>query len=158
LTVPRVLLGVITGAHGIRGDVKIKSFTGDPEAIATYGPLMGNDGRVIEVLRIKRANDFFIASLKDVADRTAAEALRGVELFGAREHMGEDVLLSDLVGRQVAAGLSMCGRITGFHDFGAGEIMELEDGLLIPVRFIQSTDEIVRVNLPEGFLDPPAID
>lgn len=151
----RVLLGVITGAHGIRGEVKIKSFTEDPKAISTYGPLQAGDGRLIEVARIKPAKDFLIASLKGVIDRNAAEALRGVELFGAREKMGEDVLLADLIGRQVVTESSVLGRISGFHDFGAGEIMELENGLLIPVRFIQSTDDDVRVNLPDGFLDPP---
>jgi 16S rRNA processing protein RimM len=149
-----ILLGVITGAHGIRGEVKIKAFTEDPKAIAGYGPLQAGDGRVIEITRLKPAKDFLIASLKNVTDRNAAEALRGVELFGARDNMGDDVLLSDLVGKRVSDGSSVLGRISGFQNFGAGELMELDGGVLIPTRFIQSTDENVVVDLPEGFLDP----
>jgi 16S rRNA processing protein RimM len=149
----RILLGVITGAHGIRGEVKIKSFTDNPKAIAGYGPLQVADGRVIEIARLKPAKDFLIASLKNVTDRNAAEALRGVELFGSRDNMGGDVLLSDLIGKQVSDGSSVLGRIYGFQNFGAGELMELEGGVLIPVRFVVSSGDDVVVDLPEGFLE-----
>jgi 16S rRNA processing protein RimM len=149
-----VLLGMITGAHGIKGEVKVKSFTDDPKAIADYGPLRTGDGRVIEIMRLKPAKDHLIALLKGVADRNSAEALRGVELHGLREEMGGQVLLSDLVGRQVTANSSVLGRISGFQNFGAGELMELDTGLLIPARFIASSQVDVEVDLPDGFVDP----
>ena len=153
---PYILLGVITGAHGIRGEVKIKSFTDDPKAISSYGPLHTEDGRALEIVRIKLAKDFFIASLKGVVDRNAAEALRGVGLFALREKMGADLLLSDIVGKQVRHGSFLYGRIAGFQNFGAGELMELESGVLIPVRFVVSSGVDVEVELPEGFMNPEA--
>lgn len=152
----KILLGVITGAHGIRGEVKIKSFTEDPKAISSYGPLQTADGRVLDIARIRLAKDFFIASLKGIVDRNAAEALRGVELFALREKMGAGVLLSDLVGKQVLDGSSVLGRISGFQNFGAGELMELDGGLLIPVRFMVSAADDVVVELPDGFMTPEA--
>lgn len=152
----RILLGVITGAHGIKGEVKIRSFTEDPKAISSYGSLQTANGGVIEIVRIKLAKDFFIASLKGVTDRNAAELLRGVELFGSREKMGADVLLSDLVGKRVTDGSSLYGRISGFQNFGAGELMELDSGMLIPVRFVVSSRDDVEVELPEGFTTPEA--
>ncbi len=147
---------MITGAHGIKGEVKVKSLTEDPKAIGAYGPLQTADGRVIEFARIRAAKDFFIASVKGVADRNGAEALRGVELFGLREKMGAEVLLSDLVGKRFMDGSSVLGRITGFQNFGAGELAELDSGMLVPVRFIVSTGDDVVAELPEGFTNPEA--
>jgi 16S rRNA processing protein RimM len=147
-----VLLGVVTGAHGIRGEVKVKSFTSDPKAIASYGVLQTASGSVIEIIKIRPAKDEFICTLKTVADRNQAEALRGTELFVDRAQLPKgETLLSDLVGRTVTQSSSVLGTITGFQNFGAGELMELDTGLLIPVRFM--TSEAVTVDLPDGFLD-----
>jgi 16S rRNA processing protein RimM len=147
-----VLLGVITGAHGIRGEVKVKSFTDDPKAIASYGALQTAAGGVIEIMKIRSAKDDFICTLRNVADRNQAEALRGMELYVSRDQLPKgETLLSDLVGRTVLHGSSVLGAISGFQNFGAGELMELDTGLLIPVRFM--TSEAVTVDLPDGFLD-----
>jgi 16S rRNA processing protein RimM len=151
----KVLLGVITGAHGIKGEVKIKSFTEDPKAFASYGPLQTADGRVIDIVRFRAAKDHFIAAIASVVDRNAAEAMRGTELFGLRETMAAgEVLLADLVGKRVAHGSSVLGAVAGFQNFGAGELLELDTGLLIPARFISQFEPDVMVDLPEGFLDP----
>ncbi len=147
----RILLGVITGAHGIKGEVKVKSFTADPKAIASYGPLQTVDGKAVEILKLKPAKDHFICTLKTVPDRNAAEALRGVELFVDRAKLPPEPLLADLVGRTVTHNSIAIGTITGFQNFGAGELFELDNGLLIPVRFMTSED--VAVDLPDGFLD-----
>ena len=64
-----VPVGVITGAHGIRGEVKLKSFTSDPQAIATYGPLTSKTGEHFTITKLRGEKDGFIASLKGVTDR-----------------------------------------------------------------------------------------
>ncbi len=74
MTSPLILLGRITAAHGIRGAVKLKSFTTDPKSIATYGPLQTTDGREIEIARLKAVPDGFIADLKHIKDRNRPKA------------------------------------------------------------------------------------
>jgi 16S rRNA processing protein RimM len=149
-----VLLGVITGAHGIRGEVKVKSFTDDPKSIGNYGPLQMADGRVIEILRLKQARNDLICTLKNVTDRNQAEALRGTELFVLREKLPDDPLLADLVGKPVTHQSSVLGTISGFQNFGAGELLELDTGLLIPLRFLDAATMVA--DLPDGFLDLPS--
>ena len=85
----KVLVGLITGAHGIKGEVKLRSFTAEPKAIATYSPLQTAAGNAITVAKLRPQKDGFIASLKGVTDRNAAEALRGTGLFVPRERLPE---------------------------------------------------------------------
>jgi 16S rRNA processing protein RimM len=150
-------VGVILGAHGIRGDVKVKSFTADPSAFASYGPLSASDGRIFEITKSKPATDHFICTLKNVTDRNQSEALKGTELLVAREKFpklpGGEFYLSDLNGRELEADGKSLGQIVGFQNYGAGDLMELQSGELIPVRFISSVAEKVLVDLPEGYLD-----
>ena len=80
----QVLVGVIVGAHGIKGEVKLKSFTSEPMSIGRYGPLQSASGQQFEITKLKAAKDDFIASLKNVNDRNEAETLKGTELFVAR--------------------------------------------------------------------------
>ena len=148
-----ILLGRITGAHGIKGEVKVKSFTTDPKAIATYGPLQTTIGAPIEILTLKPARDHFICTLRNVPDRNAAEALTGTELFTTRDRLPSELLLADLIDKPVTLKSSVLGTIAGFQNFGAGELLELDNGTLIPVAFIIATGETVEVSLPEGYLD-----
>jgi 16S rRNA processing protein RimM len=156
---PRDLIpvGVIIGAHGIRGEVKIKSLTADPKAFTSYGPLSSADGRIFEISKSKPASDHFICALKSVSDRNQAEALKGTELLVARDKLPKlpegEFYLSDLNSKPVVAKGKTLGTVMGFQNYGAGDLMELEGGLLIPVRFIETVDGAVHVNLPEGYLD-----
>ena len=149
---------VILGAHGIRGDVKIKSFTAIPSAFATYGPLTTSDGRIFEIAKSKPAPDHFICTLKTVTDRNQAEALKGTELLVSRDKLPPlqegEFYLSDLKDKNLVADGKTLGSIVGFQNYGAGDLMELESGLLIPVSFITAVDVGVNVELPEGYLDP----
>ena len=151
-----VHVATITGAHGIKGEVKVRSFTSVAKDFVSYGFLSSRDGRLIEILKSKQAKDDFICTLKNVADRNAAEALRGTELFVAREKLPRlnegEIYLSDVQGKEVMADGKNLGRIIGFQNFGAGELMELEGGMLVPVTFVGSVDEAVTLNLPEGYL------
>lgn len=153
-----ILVGRIVDAHGIRGAVKLLSFTAVPADIATYGALHAADGRSFNILRMKPAKDVFIADLKGVTDRNVAEALKGTDLFVARSSLpaakAGEIYLHDLVGKAVVSQGKALGIVAGFQNFGAGDLMELEDGQLIPVAFLGEAAEAVTVNLPEGFLDP----
>ena len=164
----QVLVGVIVGAHGIKGEVKLKSFTSEPSSIGRYGPLQTSLGQQFEITRLKAAKDDFIASLKGVADRNEAEALKGTELFVARKKLPKlkthEAYAHDLMGLDVVLeNGSKLGKLVGMPNYGAGDLLEVAvDGnsetVLIPFTnaFVPqedfSTGKII-VNLPDGYLD-----
>lgn len=139
-----VLLGVFGAAQGVRGEVRIKSYTADPKAIGGYGALTDRNGArafVIEALRPLR-DDMLVARLKGVGDRDAAAALTGVEIFARREQLpppdADEFYYDDLIGLAATtrAGASL-GRVVGLSNYGAGDILEIApDGggetLLLP--------------------------
>ncbi len=165
----RVRVGVIVGAHGIRGEVKLRSFTADPAAIATYGPLASAKGEVLTIARIKPQKDGFIAAFKGVSDRNRAEALKGTELFVARSQLPDpdegEVYAHDLIGLAVTLkdGV-LLGEIVAMPNYGAGDLLEVraegrKDTVLIPFAptyVMERTAERVVVDLPEGYLDDTA--
>lgn len=157
MTSSPILIGRITGAHGIRGAVKLLSFAAIASDIAKYGPLGTADGRVLEIANLKPVADGFIVDFKSVRDRNAAEALRGTELFVTRDRLppvaAGEFYLADLPGRTVVANGSTIGVISGTQNYGAGDLLELDNGTLIPVRFVTGAGDAVTVDLPEGFLD-----
>jgi 16S rRNA processing protein RimM len=126
----RILLGVITSAHGIQGEVKIKSFTDNPKALGTYGPLQDRTGQRMFTLRIhSEQKGMLIGSVDGVHDRNAAELLRGVELYAAREALAPaeegEFLVEDLIGLTVWQDGQSVGTIKAFYNFGAGDILEI---------------------------------
>jgi len=164
----QVLVGVIVGAHGIKGEVKLKSFTSDPPSIGRYGPLQSSSGKQFEIAKLKAAKDDFIASFKNVNDRNEAETLKGVELFISREKLPRlkthEAYAHDLMGLDVVLeNGAVLGKLVGMPNYGAGDLLEVAiDGnsetVLIPFTnaFVPqedfSTGKII-VNLPEGYLD-----
>ena len=161
-----VLVGAITGAHGIRGEVKLKSFTAEPAAIASYSPLETATGQKLEIARLRAQKDGFIAILKGVTDRNAAEALKGAELFVARDRLPEpeddEVYVHDLIGLPVRlADGTLLGEIVDVADYGAGDLIDVKvmnrkDTVLIPFAsnyVLEADGEKVVVDLPEGYLD-----
>ena len=161
MTSPLILLGRITAAHGIRGAVKLRSFTTDPKAIATYGELQTADGRTIEIARLKAVPDGFIADLKNIKDRNQAETLKGQDLLIARERLPDadeaEIYLVDLIGQDAFHNQAKLGTIIGIENFGAGDLLDIETGakesLLVPSLFMQMRDGIITLDLPAGFLD-----
>jgi len=156
----RVLLGVVTAPHGVRGLVRIKSFTEDPMSVAAYGPLSDESGkREYRVQALSAARGAVLARIEGVADRTAAEALRGLRLYVERERLpatGErEWYEADLVGlAAVGKDGRDWGKVVGFHDFGAGSVVEVSGGMMLPF-----TDEAVpEVDIEGGkvVIDPPA--
>jgi 16S rRNA processing protein RimM len=127
-----VLMGVIGAAQGLRGEVRVKSFTEDPVAIEEYGTLYGADGRAFEVLDARQHKEVVIIRFRGVNDRTEAEKLNGTELYVERETLDDDDLdeeeyfYADLEGLEALdADGNSYGVISAIFDFGAGDILEL---------------------------------
>jgi 16S rRNA processing protein RimM len=128
----RIRVARIGAAHGVRGEVKLWSFTQDPAAFAAYGPLESADGaRRFEIEALRAAKDHFVARIAGVADRDAAEALRNVDLFVPRERLppiddADTFYHADLVGLDVVtADGARIGTVHALHNFGAGDIIEI---------------------------------
>ncbi|MFA5898960.1 MAG: ribosome maturation factor RimM [Hyphomicrobium sp.] len=128
----RILLGRIATAHGIRGAVVIESYTADPADIAAYGPLQSADGSKAFAITVERVTPRgVIARVAGVADRNAAEALRGTELFAARTRLpaAEDgaFYYIDLIGLRAEnpAG-ELIGKVIAVQNYGAGDLLEVE--------------------------------
>lgn len=168
--IPRdmVLVGVIVGAHGIKGEVKLKSFTSEPLSIGRYGPLQSASGQQFEIKKLKAAKDDFIAGLKSVNDRNEAEALKGVELFVARDKLPKlethETYAHDLMGLDVVLDNgSKLGKLVGMPNYGAGDLLEVavegnSETVLIPFTsaFVPQDDFSngkIIVNLPVGYLN-----
>jgi 16S rRNA processing protein RimM len=128
----RILLGEITGVHGIRGEVVVRSFTAEPETIGTYGPLTEATGTRRFSLRVLRTtNKGIVARIDGIADRTEAEALRGTKLYIERAKLPaaepSEFYHADLIGlRAIAPDGSPLGAIVAVQNFGAGDIIELK--------------------------------
>lgn len=160
----RVLVGAIAAAHGVRGLVRVKSFTADPKSVASYGEL--SDERGLRHFRLTlqgQAKDGVIARIDGIDDRDAAEALKGTRLFVDREALPalaeeDEFYQTDLVGLRVEArdGKTL-GRVKAVLNFGAGDLLEIEgEGVSLMLPFTRQV--VPLVDLPGGRLvaDPPA--
>jgi 16S rRNA processing protein RimM len=138
----RICVAQIGAAHGIRGEVRLRSFTGEPMAIASYGPLESEDGtRRFTIETLRPAKDHFVARLEGVSDRNAAEQLTNLRLYVARDRLppaGDgEFYHADLVGLAAVTpdGVTL-GTVTAVHNFGAGDVIEIKpesgEALLVP--------------------------
>ena len=123
----RICLGQIGAAHGTTGEVRLRSFTSDPNAITGYGPLETEDGRVLTIESLRPAKDHFVARLSGIADRNAAERLTNERLYVPRERLpppddADEFYHADLIGLSVVdpAGETF-GSVIAVHNFGAGD-------------------------------------
>jgi 16S rRNA processing protein RimM len=127
----RVCVGQIGAPHGVRGEVRLRSFTADPEAIAGYGPLETEDGRILEIESLRPAKDHFVATLSGIGDRDAAEQLATLKLYVPRDRLPalvetDEFYHADLIGLAVfnKAGEQL-GTVLAIHNFGAGDLIEV---------------------------------
>ncbi|HMN38297.1 MAG TPA: ribosome maturation factor RimM [Hyphomicrobium sp.] len=127
----RILLGTIATAHGIRGEVMLRAYTDDPEAVADYGALTDQAGkRTFKIRSVRATPKGLIARLEGVSDRDAAEALRGTDLYVDRRLLPETeeqvYYHADLIGLEArdTAG-AVLGEIVGVANFGAGDLLEI---------------------------------
>ena len=127
----RILLGRIAGAHGIRGEVLIHAFTDPPENVAAYGPLSDESGARAFTIEIVRATaKGVVAQLAGIADRNAAEALKGIDLYVARERLPpvaeEEFYHADLIGlAAMDRDGKRVGEIVAVQNYGAGDLLEI---------------------------------
>ncbi|MFZ5778838.1 MAG: ribosome maturation factor RimM [Pseudomonadota bacterium] len=162
----RVLLGVVAAPHGVRGLVRIRSFTEEPMAIASYGQLSDESGsRRFRVEALSSVRGAVLARIEGVADRTAAEAIRGLRLYvdrdalpaaGEREWYEADLIGLPAVGKDGRD----WGKVVAFHDFGAGPTMEISGGAVSrgSVMLPFTDDAVPEVDIDGGkvVVDPPA--
>src|SRR5712672_4699142 len=126
-----ICIARIGAAHGVRGAVKLWTFTEDPLAVKAYGPLLTKDGaRSFEVATAREAKGHLVATLKGIATREDAERLNGIELYVAREKLPatdqDEYYHADLIGlAAVTPANEALGRVVAIHNFGAGDIIEI---------------------------------
>lgn len=159
----RVCVGVIAGAHGVRGAVRLKSFTAEPADVAGYGPLQDESGeRQLELRVIGRAKGVVIAAVAGIEDRDRAEALRGLRLYLPRAALPppaeDEYYHADLIGLTAAlTDGSVIGQVSAVHDFGAGDTLEITRAKGPPLMIPFTKAVVPAVDLAAGriVLDPP---
>ncbi|MGH6717223.1 MAG: ribosome maturation factor RimM [Bradyrhizobium sp.] len=152
-----VCVARIGAAHGVRGAVKLWTFTEDPLAVKRYGPLSSQDGaRQFEVMNANPAKDHLVATLKGVTTRDAAERLNGIELYISRDKLPAtdegEYYHADLIGlAAVTTRDERLGRVVAIHNFGAGDILEIAPPDDAPTMLLPFSSAIVpTVDLAGG--------
>jgi 16S rRNA processing protein RimM len=165
----RICLGVITAPHGVKGLVRVKSFTAAPDGITRYGPLEDETGRPLAIDFIGAAKGVLLARIEGVGDRDAAERLKGRQLYLPRAALpppeDEEYYHADLLGLRAELPDGTClGRVRAIYGFGAGDSLEIEreGGAPVLVPFTRAAVPVVdlaagRVVIapPEGLLAEP---
>lgn len=161
----RVCIAQIGAPHGVRGEVRLKSFTAEPEAVANYGPLETEDGaRSLQIVALRPGKGVLIARFRGVEERDAAERLRNARLFVPRERLGaaeeEEFFHADLIGlHAVDRSGAELGRVIAVQNYGAGDLIEIAPANGGPSVFAPFTKAVVpAVDLAAGkiVLEAPA--
>ncbi len=159
-----ILVGRVAGAFGVRGEVRITPFGDDPMALVRYRTLLTDDGRPALTLQTGRLHkEGLVVRAPEVASKEAADALRGLELYAPREAFADpqdedEFYLADLIGLRVVdtAGAPL-GQVRAVHNFGAGDILEIDppEGASYFLPFTRAAVPVVK--LAEGLIvtEPP---
>jgi 16S rRNA processing protein RimM len=160
----RVCIAQIGAAHGVRGEVRLKAFTEDPLSVTRYGALETEDGtRQVMIEAARPAKDMLVVRLKGIADRNAAEALKNVRLYVARDKLpkadADEFYYADLIGltAQKQSGETV-GTVKAVHNFGAGDLIEIEPqggGATVMWPFDETTVPLVDVAAGKIVVEPP---
>ena len=127
----RICVGAISGAFGVQGEVRLKSFCAEPEAIASYGPLYSEDGKQSFTLRLTRTiPNGFSARMSGIATREQDDAMKGLRLFADRARLpslpDDEFYHADLIGMEVRdTGGALLGRVSAVHNHGATDLLEV---------------------------------
>ena len=158
-----ILLGVVGGAHGIKGEVRIKSFTEDPTDIKAYGPLFDAKGNTYTIRTARIQKNVVVVTINEISDRNGAELLNGTELFVDRSALPADdedeFYQSDIVGMAVeSVDGAAIGTVIAFHDFGAGEVIEIkpERGSSVMIPFSEAAVPDIDVERRVMIVEPLA--
>jgi 16S rRNA processing protein RimM len=127
----KVRVARIGAAHGVRGEMKLWSFTQDPAAVADYAPLETEDGRAFEIESMRAAKDHFVVRIAGIGDRDAAAKLCNLDLFVPRDRLppieeDDTWYHADLIGLDAVTpeGVKL-GTVSALHNFGAGDLIEI---------------------------------
>ena len=160
-----ILMATIGAAQGLRGEVRVRSYTAEPMTLGDYGKLHAKDGRVFEILEIREAKNVVVVRFRGVNSREDAEALTGLELYVERENLSDDELdddefyYADLEGLDAVdeTGKSY-GTVSGVYDFGAGDLLELKGPGRRPALIPFSEAAVLEIDLEGGriVIDPRA--
>ena len=159
-----VCVARIGAAHGVRGQVKLWTFTEDPLSVTRYGPLATKDGaRQFEVTQAREAGGYLVATLKDITTRSEAERLNGVELYVARDRLpataDDEYYHADLIGlAAVTTAGEPLGRVVAIHNFGAGDIIEIAppEGVTMLLPFSNAVVPTVDIAAGRVVIDLPS--
>ena len=159
----QICIARIGAAHGVRGAVKLWTFTEDPYAVTRYGPLATKDGaRQFELAQTREAKDHLVATFKGIATRNDAEKLNGIELYVPRERLpdtdDDEYYHADLIGlAAVSAADEPLGRVIAIHNFGAGDIIEIAPpkGATMLLPFTNAVVPTVDVQGGRVVIEPP---
>jgi 16S rRNA processing protein RimM len=153
-----ILLAAVMGAQGLKGEVKVKVFTAAPDALPRYGVLHAGDGRPFRITAFRpvKPGEAVIA-FEGIRDRTAAEALKGTQLFVARDALPEtdedEFYHADLIGLEAQDSEGrVIGKVGALHNYGAGDVMEIAvpDGDTILIAFTRETVPVI--NIAQGYI------
>lgn len=158
----RICMGVIVGVHGVRGVVRLKSFAEDEEDILSYGPLEDEAGKPFSLKKQGRAKGVLLARIDGVADRDAAEALKGTMLYVPRDALpaaaGNEFYHADLIGLRVERlDGSELGSVLAVHDFGAGDLIDVRlagSAQTVMLPFNEATVPVVDLEGGRLVVDP----
>ena len=151
-----VLIAAVIGAHGLKGEVKVKTFTETPDALACFKRLHAKDGRVFTVAQLRAGKaDEATASFSEVVDRNTAESLKGLELFVARDALPSiaqnEFYHADLVGLTAMDEADrVIGTVKAIHNYGAGDVIEIARGDGDTVMLPFAKDFVPVVDLKAG--------
>lgn len=157
-----VQLAVIGAAHGIKGEVRVKTYTGDPLDLGSYGLLYDTSGKSYEILSIRPSKTVVVVRFAGVDDRNAAEALNGKELYVDHAQLPQDLdedefYYTDLIGLAVrdSAGVSY-GKVSAVFNFGGGDVLEIKESGKKPVLIPFTLVSVPEILMEEGaiLIDP----
>ena len=149
-----VLLAAVIGAQGLKGEVKAKLFTAAPDALPRYGVLHTRDGRKLKITAFRPAKEGeAVIAFEGIGDRNQAEALKGTELFVARDALpapAEDEFYhADLIGLEARDSEGrVLGKVVALHNFGASDVLEFAraDGDSVHLAFTKETVPVLNIN------------
>ncbi|MFQ6018996.1 MAG: ribosome maturation factor RimM [Kiloniellaceae bacterium] len=161
----RICVGMIAGPHGVRGQVRVESFTQDPMDFTAYGPLTDATGtRRFDLTVTGRAKGMLLARIEGIDDREAAQALHGTRLYVARAALPEpgdeeEYYHADLIGLRAQDGAGKAlGRVVAVHNYGAGDVIEIEgpEGSSLLVPFTKAAVPFIDLVAGRLVVEPPA--
>lgn len=153
-----ICVGKIVAAHGIKGQLKIHSYTEKPKNITSYGDISDDRGNTLKISIVGGNKEILIANINGINDRTEAEKLVGRELFVAKDSMPEagegEYYHNDLIGLEARdSAARKLGKVAGIYNFGAGDILEIEFNDGKKKMFIFDGKTVVNIDVKSGFME-----